>query len=141
MTIISLSEEEYYKHLERPHNPPDPSMPEADFEAEYDALYDRVEAIMTEHGDNSPYSDGDYNLEPYIAPSRGLGFEITNPSIVTESLIRRLQALTIQHAPLWEIYMGSCNFDFGIFIGPESIRMNRHSGLLRQLDEFVVDAC
>jgi hypothetical protein len=140
MTIHTLSEENYYKHLKRPHHPPDDAMPEADFEAEYDALYDRVEANMSEHGENSAYSDGDYNLEPCIAKSRGLGFEITNPSIVTESLLRRLQALIIQHAPLWEIYMGSCHYDFGIFIGPEKIQMNRHPGLLRQLDEWVVDA-
>ncbi len=112
----------------------------ADFDTEYDALYDRVEAIMSEHGENDAYGGGDYYLEPFIAQSRGLGFEITNASIITDSLLRRLQALIIQHAPRWELHLGSCNFDFGIFIGPESIRMNRHPGLLRQLDEWVVDA-
>lgn len=34
MTIIALTEDDYGEHLERPHNPPDPTMSEEDFDVE-----------------------------------------------------------------------------------------------------------
>ena len=140
MTILALSEDDYYEHLDRPHNPPDETIPKAAFDEEYYRLFDRVASIMSEHGDNDSDGEGDYYLEPGITQSRGLGFEITNGSIVTEQLLRRLQALVFQHAPDWEIYLGSAQFDFGIFIGPTSIRMRRHNNnLLPQLNEFVAN--
>jgi len=137
MTINALSEDEYYAHLDQPHNPPDPTMPTAAFDAEYYQLFDKVAAIMSEHGENNAYCEGDYYLEPHISQSRGLGFEITNPSIVTEHLLLRLQALVAQHAPSWELFLGSALCDFGIFVGPTIIRMHRHDNLLPQLNEFV----
>ena len=139
MIINALSEEAYYTHLDRPHNPPDPAMPTDAFDAEYYRLFDRVVAIMSEHGENNAYGEGDYCLEPHIVQSRGLGFEITNPSIVTEHLILRLQALVAQHAAAWELYLGSCQCDFGIFIGPTTISMHRHHNSLPHLNEFVAN--
>lgn len=139
MTIIALSEDDYYERLDRPHNPPDPTMPTAAFDEEYYKIFDRVAAIMSEHGENNSYGDGDYNLEPHISQSRGLGFEITNASIVTEHLLRRLQALLVQHAPDWELFLSSSECDFGIFVGPTTIRLHRHNDLLPQLNEFVTN--
>ena len=140
MTIIALSKDDYYEHLDKPHNPPDEAIPTATFDEEYYRLFDRVSSIMCEHGDNNAYGEGDYNLESGIARSRGLGLEITNASIVTEHLLRRLQTVVCQHAPDWEIYLGSAQYDFGIFIGPTIVRLYRRSNnVLPQLNEFVAD--
>ena len=138
MSILELSEEDYYAKLDKAHNPPDASMTEAAFDDEYYALYRRVKAIMSEHGTNDPYDQGDYTLEPHIAESRGLGVSITNAAIVTPTLLQTLQGVVAQHAPKWEIYLGSSNYDFGLFIGPDSIRMHRNTrDQLPQLSEFV----
>jgi hypothetical protein len=138
LRIISLSEDDYYAHLDKPHNPPDSSVAASAFDEEYYGLFQRVAAIMSEHGDNDPYDQGDYTLEPHIAESRGLGLSITNAAIVTELLLRKLQCVVSQFAPDWEIYLGSSQYDFGIFIGPTSIRMHRNNiELLPQIDELV----
>ncbi|HEY1083027.1 MAG TPA: hypothetical protein VGE29_12220 [Prosthecobacter sp.] len=110
------------------------------FDEEYYALYQRVEAIMSYHGTNDPYGQGDYTLEPYISESRGLGVSITNDAIVTAILLQELQSAVSQHAPQWEIYLGSGNYDFDLFIGPDCIWMNRNTPeLLPQLSALVID--
>jgi hypothetical protein len=77
-------------------------------------------------------------LEPHIADSRGLGFEITNDSIISERLLLSLQELLVHHAPGWEIFLGSSLYEFGIFIGPGSIWMRRiNDEVLPQLQPFL----
>lgn len=115
-------------------------MSKAASEEEYYALYQRVKAIMSEHGTNDPYGQGDYTLEPHIAESRGLGVSITNEAMVTATLLQKLQATVSHYAPQWEIYLGSENYDFDLFIGPDSIWMHRNTpNLLPLLSELVTD--
>ncbi len=116
MTITTLSKEAYYGRLGLPHNPPDPAAPIGNFETEYYGLYERVAAIMSEHGVNNACGEGDYYLEPGKCESRGLGFDITNPSIVSIGLLLRLQSLVAQNAPSWELFLRSSQGDFGIFL-------------------------
>ncbi len=103
MSIVELSETDYYAHLERPYNPADAATTEAAFDEEYYALFRRVAAVLCEHGTNDPYNQGDYSLEPHIAKSRGLGVSITNAAMVTPNLLRILRDVVSQHAPTWEI--------------------------------------
>lgn len=138
MTILQLSEEDYYTKLGEANNPPDPSVQTAAFDDEYYSLYERVKVVMSGYGENDPYGQGDYYLEPHIAQSRGLGLSISNAGIVTSELLQALQGIVSQHAPLWEIYLGSSEYDFGIFIGSESIWLHRNSSdLLPQLTKLI----
>jgi hypothetical protein len=138
MTITLISEDDYDEHLEEAHNPPASDLPQEDFDQEYHALFDRVATLLDGHGKNDPYEQGDYYLEPGITESRGLGFVITNDAIVTGTLLGRLQDIVARFAPDWEIHVGSSEFEYGIFIGPDSVRLHRDRGdVLPQLDEFI----
>jgi|GEM_PF-1842556 len=140
MKILQLSEEDCTAKLAKPYNPPDASVDKAAFEEEYYALYQRVKTIMSDHGTNDPYGQGDYTLEPYMAESRGLGASITNDAIVTAELLHKLQAAVSQHAPQWEIYLGSGDYNFDLFIGPEIIWMHRNTpDLLPQLSKLITE--
>ena len=125
MHLIELSNEEHYKKLDLPHNPPEASVSDKEFEVEYYSIYDRLELIVAEYGTNNAFSEGDYYLEAGIMRSRGIGFEITNDSIVTEELLHRLQHLIVNHAPSWEIHLRSGDFKYGIFVGCDQIFINR----------------
>ncbi len=134
MTILEISKEEYLQRIARPFNPPEEGVSEENFDREYYALYELIEQVMTRHGVNDAFGQGDYYLEPYICRSRGLGLEITNPAIVTLTLLDELKALVAKNAPGWEIHLRSDNFDYGIFIGPTEIRLQRNNQeLLKQL--------
>jgi hypothetical protein len=138
MNIISLAEEDYFQRLNSPHNPPSREVLGEAFDSEYYRLYDLVKSVMKDYGENDAYGEGDYNLEPHIADSRGLGFEISNESIISERLLLSLQGVLVHHAPEWEIFLGSALYEFGIFIGPGSIWMHRlHDGILPQLNAFL----
>ena len=136
MNVIEISTQEYLERIDKPFNPPAADMPEEEFDREYYALYDLVEPLMARHGENDAYGQGDYCLEPAIARSRGLGMEITNPIIITYQLLEELQGILAIHAPNWEICLRSGEFDYGIFIGPSEVRVQRdNSELLKQLFE------
>lgn len=136
MNVIEISTQEYLERIDKPFNPPGADIPEEAFDREYYALYDLVEPLMASHGENDAYGQGDYYLEASIARSRGLGMEITNPAIITHKLIKELQGILAVHAPNWEIYLGSGEFDYGTFIGLSEVRVQRNtSELLKQLFE------
>jgi hypothetical protein len=136
MTLLEISDKEHGERLDQPFNPPDVDMPEDEFNLEYYSLYDRVDLVMARHGVNDAYGQGDYCLEPYIARSRGLGMEVTNPDIITHKLLEELQDILAAHARNWEIYLRSGEFDYGIFIGASAVRLQRKSKvLLKQLFE------
>ena len=104
------------------------------FRERYFVLYDKLEAILSEFGVNNAYGQGDYYLEPAINMSRGLGFEVCNDAFITEPLLFRLQGLLTSIAPNWEFYLRSDNFDYGIFVSTEAIRLHRENdSLLPQL--------
>jgi len=135
MRIIEPSKEEFFDHLDKPFNPPDASISKAEFHQEYYRLYNKLEAILSEFGENDSGGQGDYILEPLIAKSRGMGFEINKSAFVTKLLLLRLQELLISQAPNWEICLKSDNYDYYILIGPTSIRMHRDNArLLPQLN-------
>ena len=138
MSIIPLTEEAYYQRLNSPHNPPSGELVGEAFDSEYYRLYDLVKSAMKDYGKNDAYGEGDYNLEPHISDSRGLGFEVSNESIIGEKLLLNLQEVLVHHAPEWEIFLGSAYYEFGIFIGPVSIWMHRcHEGVLPQFNAFL----
>lgn len=139
MKIIPLSQDAYYERLNRPHNPPDANVSEEAFEAEYHLLYDQLEKILNQFGENNAYGEGDFNLEPALADSRGLGLEISNDEFISEALLKDLQELLLKEAPAWEIYLGSGQYDFGIFISVENIWLHRTSReILAQLDPVIL---
>jgi len=127
MTILEISDEEHLERIDRPFNPPEEDVSDEDFEREYYALYELIEPLMARHGVNDAFASGDYYLEPSICRSRGLGLEINNPAIVTRALLDELKTLVAKHAPGWEIYLRSDNFDYGIFIGPTEILLQRNN--------------
>ena len=136
MTILEISDKEHGERLAQPFNPPAAQLSDDEFDSEYYALYDLVEQLMARRGVNDAYGQGDYCLEPYLTRSRGLGMEITNPAIITHQLLKELQAILAVHAPNWEIYLRSGEFDYGIFIGLSEVRVQRNtSELLKQLFE------
>lgn len=134
MRITEISNEEHDRRISLPYNPPDACVSDENFEQEYFGLYDLVEAVMARYGVNDAYGQADYCLEPYISRSRGLGLEITNQAMITHELLGELQAVIASHAPNWEVYLKSDNFNYGIFIGASDIRLQRDSNsLLKQL--------
>ena len=140
MRIIELSEDQYLKRLGSPYNAPDDSVCDTEFDDEYYDLFDKLEPLMAEFGTNNAYGDGDYCLEPRISRSRGLGFEVSNDTIVTEELLRRLQELVATHAPEWEIFLQSGFFEYGIFVGSSEIRIHRNNpGILVGIHSNALD--
>ena len=118
--ITTITEAEYYQKLGKSHNPPDADMMEEAFDKEYYKLYDEVEAIFDRCGKNDAFGDGDFCLSPHIAKSRGLGLEVTNTGIVSPALLEELSSAIRISAPGWEVYLGSGNFDFAVFISADS---------------------
>lgn len=131
--IIQLSEAEYYDRLDQPHSPPEGDDSKMAFEAEYYRIYEEVESILARHGENDAYGEGDYNLEPHVTDSRGLGLEVTNPTIVTSRLIDELSDSLRRIDTRWEIYLGSSNYDFGIFISADEAKIFERDGSSLQL--------
>ena len=127
MTILNLSREECSHRLDTPYNPPDSSISDQAFDAEYYLLFDKLEEYLAAHGKNDAFGQGDYYLEPSIMRSRGIGFEISNSEIVTMNLLHGLQKLVAENAPEWEIYFRSDNFDYDVFINPSSVSIYRNT--------------
>ena len=127
MTILNLSREECSHRLDTPYNPPDSSISDQAFDAEYYLLFDKLEEYFAAHGKNDAFGQGDYYLEPSIMRSRGIGFEISNSEIVTMNLLHGLQKLVAENAPEWEIYFRSDNFDYDVFINPSSVSIYRNT--------------
>ena len=80
----------------------------------------------------------DFELEKN-SPLDGAG---AGPSMASDTprgaarvrLLDELKALVAKNAPGWEIHLRSDNFDYGIFIGPTEIRLQRNNQeLLKQL--------
>ncbi|MCF7786499.1 MAG: hypothetical protein K9N47_10280 [Prosthecobacter sp.] len=138
MTILNLSREDCSHRLDTPYNPPAPSISDQEFDQEYYLLYSKLEEFMAAHGENNAFGQGDYYLEPSIMRSRGIGFEVSNSKIVTTELLQGLQKLAADHAPAWEIYFRSDNFDYDVFINPSAVRIYRNTqDLLPCLDGSV----
>lgn len=136
MTILNLSREDCSHRLDTPYNPPAPSISDQEFDQEYYFLYSKLEEFMAAHGENNAFGQGDYYLEPSIMRSRGIGFEVSNSKIVTMDLLCGLHQLVNEHAPEWEIYFRSDNFDYDVFISPAVARIYRNTqDLLPYLDE------
>ena len=131
--IHQLTEADYYHKLDQPHNPPESDLGEEAFDAEYHRLYDEIEPILARHGQNNAYGEGDYYLEPHIADSRGLGLEVTNPRIITPNLISELSDAVRRIDPRWEIYVGSGEFDFGIFVSASEAKIWKRDNSSLQL--------
>ena len=125
MIILNLTREECSHRLDTPYNPPDSSISDQAFDAEYYLLFDKLEEYFAAHGKNDAFGQGDYYLEPSIMRSRGIGFEISNSEIVTMNLLHGLQKLVAENAPEWEIYFRSDNFDYDVFISPSAVRIYR----------------
>ena len=121
--IHHLSKADYYQKLDLPHDWPDEGVDEDALATEYYALYNAIEPILAQCGVNNAYGQGDYFLEPHLANSRGLGLEVTNPRIVTSELIDALSNAVNQFAPRWEIFLGSGECDFGIFISASEAKI------------------
>ncbi|HEY1121679.1 MAG TPA: hypothetical protein VGE67_08770 [Haloferula sp.] len=118
--ILPLSKSDHNLKVGKAHNPPDKTISEGDFEAEYYRLFDEVEKIMARYETNDPYEQGDYYLEPRISNSRGLGLVITNPDIASPALLHELGEAIRRTDLRWEVYLASGEFEFGIFISAES---------------------
>lgn len=125
MTILNLTRVDCSHRLDTPYNPPAPSISDQEFDQEYYHIYSKLEEFMAAHGENNAFGQGDYYLEPSIMRSRGIGFEVSNPKIVTMALLRGLQKLAADHAPEWEIFLRSDNFDYDVFISPAAVRIYR----------------
>lgn len=117
----TISEADFYRKLGEPHNPPESNVSEEVFDAEYYRLYDRVEKVLEHCGENNAYGEGDYCLEPHISASRGLGLTITNPGIISPELFEQLGECIRDTDTRWEIYLGSDEYDFGIFISSTEV--------------------
>jgi len=128
ITILPLSKAEHYLKIGEAHNPPDDTTSEDEFDREYYRLFEEVEKIMARYGDNDPYEQGDYSLEPHISQSRGLGLVITNPGIPSPALLDELSEAIRRTDPRWEVYLGSGEFEFGIFISAEKALVWRSKG-------------
>jgi hypothetical protein len=123
MQIQQLSEEDFYQKLGQAHNSPGSDLSEEEFAAEYYRLYGEIEIILARHGKNDAYGEGDYYLEPRIVDSRGLGLEVTNPNMISPKLISELSDAVRRINPLWEIYLGSGECDFGVFVSASGAKM------------------
>ena len=135
--ITSINKAEHARKLKQPHNPPDADMSEEAFDAEYYKLYDEVGAILGRHGKNDAYGDEDYCLTPHISKSRGLGLAVTNPGIISPALLEELSSAIRRSASGWEVYLGSDNYDFGVFISADSALLwRRDPGILPLLVEI-----
>lgn len=139
MKIIPLGQDAYYERLNCPHNPPGLDTSKEAFEAEYYLLYDQLEKLLDQCGENNAYGEGDFYLEPALVDSRGIGLEITNNMFISEKLLTDLQGLLLKEAPGWDIYLGSGQYDFGLFIGGESIWLYRtNQEVLPQLEHLIL---
>ena len=126
--ILSLTESDHDLKIDSDHNPPGETTSRDEFDREYYRLFEEVAEIMARHGANDSYEQGDYYLEPQISDSRGLGLVITNPDIVSPALLGQLSEAIRRTDPLWEIYLGSGEFEFGIFINAEKAFVWRAEG-------------
>jgi hypothetical protein len=129
--FVELTEKEHSEKLNKPHNPYDSQISDEEFLMEYDLLFERIEAILSEFGKNDPYGQGDYNLEPATSgKSRGFGVEISNAKMLTKVFLLRLQMLLRTYAPMWEIYLRSDQYNYGIFVAADTIRFYRNTDQL-----------
>jgi hypothetical protein len=127
--ILPLSESDHDLKIDSVHNPPDETTSQEEFDKEYYRLFEEVEKIMARYGENDPYEQGDYYLEPQISESRGLGLVITNPNIASAALLSDLSEAIRRTDPRWEVYLGSGEFEFGIFVNAEMALVWRSEGL------------
>jgi hypothetical protein len=126
--ILSLSESDHDLKIDNGHNPPDETTSGEDFDGEYYRLFEEVKEIMARYGENDPYEQGDYYLEPQISNSRGLGLAITNPDIASPVLLDELSEAIRRTDPRWEVYLASGEFEFGIFVSAEKALVWRAEG-------------
>ena len=126
--VLPLSKADHNLKIGNAHNPPDEKTSEDEFDREYYRLFEEVEKIMGRYGTNDPYEQGDYHLEPRISQSRGRGLVITNPGIASPALPDELSEAIRRTGPRWEVYLGSGEFEFGIFISAEKALVWRSKG-------------
>lgn len=126
MNFIPINEEQLYRKLNTPFNPPVIGS-EADEEAfanEWHGVRRRLKTILDQFGENSLYGNADYVLGETLTLSRGIGFELTSDRLYCPELIHKLQELlkSLPESYEFDLVTYSENGAGHVFVQPQEVQ-------------------